>query len=188
MLLALRGYTQEYVASSSIPDGIVLRRHLDLGRRTGRRYTRRAILGLIVLVPVLGIFNLFGQRPHTETATTKDATLSVYSPTALRGGLLFTARFHIRARTELKRTLLVLDPGWIEDMQVNSITPQPVSSASRNGRIVLDLGHLAAGTSNLTFIEFQVNPTNVGHRSQSIELDDGPQRLLTIKRTITIFP
>jgi hypothetical protein len=174
--------------SSSIPEGIVLRRHLDLGRRTGQRYTRRAILGLVILVPILGIFNLFGQRPHTETLSTNHATLSVYSPTALRGGLLFTARFHIKAKTDLKRTLLVLDPGWIEDMQVNSITPQPVSSASRNGRIVLDLGHLAAGTSNLIFIEFQVNPTNVGHRAQNVELDDGPHHLLTIKRTITIFP
>jgi hypothetical protein len=33
-----------------------------------------------------------------------------------------------------------------------------------------------------------VNPTNVGHRSQNVELDDGNAKLLTIKRSITIFP
>jgi hypothetical protein len=53
---------------------------------------------------------------------------------------------------------------------------------------VLDLGHIPAGNSYILFVEFQVNPTNVGHRSQAVELEDGQSQLLTIHRTITIFP
>jgi hypothetical protein len=88
----------------------------------------------------------------------------------------------------LKNAILVLDPGWIEGMQVNSINPQPVNEGSRNGRLVLQLGHIPAGSSYIEFIEFQVNPTNIGHRSQNVELDDGNTVLLKIHRTITIFP
>ena len=33
-----------------------------------------------------------------------------------------------------------------------------------------------------------MNPTNVGHRSQDVELYDGDELLATIDRSITIFP
>jgi len=137
---------------------------------------------------VLALFNLFGQRPETATVDTPSARLAVYSPTALRGGLLFTSRFHVTAHKDIRKALLILAPGWIEDMQVNSITPEPRSAGSRDGRIVLDLGPIAAGHSVITFIEFQVNPTNVGHRSQDVELDDGSRPLLHIERSVTVFP
>jgi hypothetical protein len=101
---------------------------------------------------------------------------------------MFTTRFHVTAHRDLKRARLVLDPGWVEGMQVNSINPQPLSDGSENGRIALTLGHIPAGRSYILFIEFQVNPTNVGHRSQNVELDDGQMPIATVHRTITIFP
>jgi hypothetical protein len=33
-----------------------------------------------------------------------------------------------------------------------------------------------------------VNPTNVGSRSQDVELYDGEDRLLAIDRQVTVFP
>jgi hypothetical protein len=33
-----------------------------------------------------------------------------------------------------------------------------------------------------------VNPTNVGHRTQHVQLYDGDQRLVVIDRTITVWP
>jgi hypothetical protein len=33
-----------------------------------------------------------------------------------------------------------------------------------------------------------VNPTNVGHRPQTVELFDGDRKLLELDRSITIFP
>ena len=38
------------------------------------------------------------------------------------------------------------------------------------------------------FLQLQVNPTNVGHRSQDVELYDGDELLATIERTITVWP
>jgi hypothetical protein len=170
------------------PDGIVLNRHRDLDGRDNHPAIRRTLLALVAVLLVLGLVNLFGQRPSTSRAATPAAVLSVYAPSHVRGGLLYTARFHVTARADVKKALLVLDPGWFEGMQVNSIVPQPVQDASRNGRTVFDLGHIAEGHSSILWIQFQVNPTNVGRRSQNIELDDGPNVISTIHRSITVYP
>jgi hypothetical protein len=170
------------------PDGIVLKRHRDLEGRENHPLVRRSLLALVAVLLVVGLLNVFGQVPSTSRAATPAAVLSVYSPTNVRGGLLYTSRFHVTARTDLRKALLVLDSGWFEGMQVNSIVPQPIQDASRDGRVVFDLGHIAKGHSSILWIQFQVNPTNVGHRSQNVELDDGPTLISTIHRKITVYP
>ena len=173
---------------AAVPDGIVLRRHRDLVGRAWHVWPQRVLLWLIAAILILGLLNVFGQRPLTSRAADAAAILSVYSPARVRGGLLYTARFHVTAKTDLKKVSLVLDPGWVEGMQINSINPQPIGEASRDGRIALDLGHIPAGHSAIYFVEFQVDPTNVGYRSQNVELDDQGKRLFFIRRTIMIFP
>jgi hypothetical protein len=170
------------------PDGIVLKRHRDLDGRGNHPWIRRGLLGLIAAFLVVGLLNVFGQRPATSRAATPGAVLSVYAPTRVRGGLLYTARFHVSARSDLKKAMLVLDSGWFEGMQVNSIVPQPLAEGSRNGRVVYELGHIAKGDSSILWIQFQVNPTNIGRRSQNVELDDGAQVLSTVHRSVTVFP
>jgi len=149
---------------------------------------RRVCLVLLVVLCALGLANLFGQRPSTSKAATAAASLSLYAPTHVRSGLYFEARFHIVARRELKKATLVLDPGWAEGMTINTIEPSPIGEASADGKLVLTLGHIPAGKSYILFMQLQVNPTNVGHRSQNVELDDGTTPLLQIKRDVTIFP
>jgi hypothetical protein len=173
---------------AAVPDGIRLERHRDLEGRGWHQWATRILLASVSALLVLALFNLFGQRPLTSRAADSKAVLSVYSPSRVRGGLLYTARFHVTARTDLKKASLLLDPGWVEGMQINSINPQPVDEASNDGRLYLDLGHIPAHHSALYFVEFQVDPTNVGHRSQSVELDNNGKRLLFINRTITIYP
>src|SRR4051812_3954595 len=170
------------------PDGIVLNRHRDLEGRDNHPWIRRGLLGLIAVVLVLGLANVFGQRPSTSRAATPAAVLSVYAPARVRGGILYTARFHVSARRELKQATLVLDSGWFEGMQVNSIVPQPVQEGSRDGRPVFELGHIAKGDSSILWIQFQVNPTNIGRRSQDVELDDGAQVISVVHRSITVYP
>jgi hypothetical protein len=174
---------------ADIPDAIVLNRHRDF---VGRRYAvwpRWLGLGLITLFCVLGLANVFGQRPTTSTRAVPAAKLTLYAPTRLRGGLLFSARFRISAQRELKNAILVLDPGWAEGMAINTIEPSPLGEASKNGRLSLQLGHIPAGESHILYVEFQVNPTNVAwHRSQNVELDDGDTRVLAIKHSIVIYP
>ena len=72
---------------------------------------------------------------------------------------------------------------------MNTIEPSPLGQASRNGQLAFTLGHIPAGQSFLLFMQFQVNATNVAwHRPQNVELFDGGTHLLTIKRTVTVYP
>ena len=171
-----------------IPDGIVLKRHRDLDRRRGEAWVRRALFVLIGLVPLLALFNLFGQRPHLSSAASPPSSLEVYAPSRVRGGLLWEARFTITAHRELKDAVLELDKGWLEGMTMNTVEPAPVGEGSHDGKLVLDLGHVPRGQRHILFVQFQVNPTNVGRRPQDVSLYDGSRLLTTIHRRITVFP
>ncbi len=173
---------------ANVPDELALGRHRDLAGREKRPVARRVGLGVLGLLCVLGLVNLFGQRPRTDTAESAAARLDVYSPPRLRSGLFFESRFTIEAHDEIRNATLVLDPGWLEGMTLNTLEPAPISEANRDGRIALELGRIPAGTTHRFFLHFQVNPTNVGHRSQDVELHDGETPLLHIDRSVTVFP
>jgi hypothetical protein len=174
---------------ADIPDTIVLKRHRDLQGRRKDVWFRRSLLGLVGLIPLLALFNVFGQRPGGSTAATSTARLQLYAPSRLRGGLLYEARFHITARRELKEAILVLDPGWGEGQQINTIEPSPSGEASRDGQLELTLGHIPAGQSYVLYMQFQVNPTNIAwHRPQNVALFDGGTHLLTVKHRLTVYP
>jgi hypothetical protein len=173
---------------ASAPDGLTLERHRDMAGRQWWIWARRALLALLAVVPVLALFDVFGQRPETTEVDAPQASLSVYAPDHARSGLIYAARFHINAHRDIKDAYLVLDPGWAEGYTVNGLAPQPLTEASRNGRIAFGFGHIPAGHSVIFFLSLQVNPTNVGRHSQNVELDDGETPILTVHRIITIFP
>jgi hypothetical protein len=178
----------ERLRVADAPDTIVLRRHRDLAGRRKEQWVRRALLALVAVIPILALFNLFGQRPGTSKASVSAATLSVYAPTRVRGGLLWEARFHITAHQEMKNAILVLGTGWLEGMTLNTIEPSPVGEASQNGKLALTLGHIPENQSFILFVQFQVNPTNVGRRSRQVVLYDGNTRIATVNQKVTIFP
>ena len=173
---------------TDVPDTLTLARHRDLhGLRAP--WPRRTIVALIAAFSILGLANVFGQRPSTTTAAAPAASLALYAPTHLRGGLLYSARFHITAHRDLRNAELVLDPGWTEGMAVNTIEPGPLGEGSSNGRLTLQLGHIARGRSYLLFMQFQVNPTNVAwHRPAGVTLTDGSTPILRIARSYVIYP
>ena len=169
------------------PAFLTLRRNRD---RTGRLELsiRRSVVALLSLLLLAGLLNVFGQRPATSEAGTAAASLKVYAPDRVRGGLYYEARFTITARREVKEARLVLDTGWLEGLTVNTIEPSPVGEASRDGKLVLTLGHIPEGTSYISYVQMQVNPTNVGHRSQDVALYDGDKFLTSVDRTVTVYP
>ena len=169
-------------------DSVNLARARESRGRAREVWVRRAGLVVVAAIVVLALFNVFGQAPGEATASSPAATLTVLSPARVRGGLLFEARFTIVAHQELKQTALVLGRGWAEGMTINTIEPSPIGEASRDGNLVLTLGHIPAGATYLLFMQLQVNPTNIGHRSQDVALYDGDTLLTTIDRDITIFP
>ena len=170
------------------PDGIVLRRHRDLVGRTWHPWVRRGVLVLLGVILLLALLDVFGQRPTTVITDSPAARLELSSPSSVRGGLMFQARFTIRAHRDLKAATLVLGEGWLENMTVNTIEPTPVNEASDDGKLSLELGHIPAGRKYVLFIQFQVNPTNVGRREQTAVLRDGDEQLLTYEKTITVYP
>ncbi|HEY3922009.1 MAG TPA: hypothetical protein VGL76_07830 [Gaiellaceae bacterium] len=175
---------------TEIPDTLVLLRHRDqkgLGRHGP--HVRRVVLGAIAAVSVLGLLNVFGQRPATTVASAPAATLAVNAPSTLRSGLLWSAQFRITARQDLKKATLVLDEGWGNGIGINTIEPSPLGQASRDGRIAFDLGHIAKGSTFVLFMQFQVNATTVAwRRSQNVELDDGNTKVLILHHHVTIYP
>jgi hypothetical protein len=172
---------------TDVPDELTLKVNRD---REGRRdvYLRRGAFAAILVLLALGLFNLFGQRPSTTTADSSVATLQVHAPERVRGGLYYQARFRIDAISEVKEATLVLDPGWGEGITMNTIVPSPLGEASRDGDLAFELGRIPAGQKHVFFLQLQVNPTNVGHRSQNVRLFDGDQLLATVERTVTVFP
>jgi hypothetical protein len=175
---------------ADVPDMLVLERHRDLEgfSRTGIWF-RRGVLSAIALVSVLALLDVFGQRPTTVKVDAAPATLSLYAPTAVRGGDFFEARFHITAKKNVENAILKLDPGWAEGMSMNTIEPSPVGETSDNGRLSFELGRIEEDHSFILFMQFQVNPTNLAwNRPQNVELDDGTRVIARIDRTITVFP
>jgi len=183
-----RAFATNPALVADTPDRIVLRRHLELqswGFNRPVRYTLLSLLGVFLL---LGLIGLFGQSPETVTATSEKADLELYAPDRLRGGLLYEARFTIRAHEDLKHAVLRLQSGWAESQQLNTIEPSPIAETSRDGDLLFTLGPVKQGQKYVLYIEFQVNPTNVGRRSADVALYDGDERLLTIERTLKVFP
>jgi len=173
---------------ADIPKGIVLKEHRDLQSVAFFRPARYALLVLVGAFILLGLFNVFGQRPEGHVIDTPEAKIELYAPSRLRGGLLYEVRFTVSAHRDVKDLLLQLSPGWSEGMQQNTIEPSPLGEASRNGDLLFDLGHIPAGTKYRMFMQFQVNPTNVGHRRADATFYDGKAKLATFHRKVTVFP
>ena len=171
-----------------IPDTIILERDRDLGPRRNDIWIRRGLFALICVVPVLALANLFGQRPDTSAATAEAARFSVSAPAHVRGGLLYQAQFRITAKKDLHQAALVLDRGWLDGMTINTIEPSPASETSHDGKLGLDLGPISQGQTFVLYVDFQVNPTTVGRQNQTVTLYDGNEALVTLHRTLTVFP
>ena len=106
---------------------------------------RRGLVAVVALVAILALLGFVGQTPSTTRVDAAAATLSVDAPNAVRGGLLYQARFTVMAHQALKDATLVLNDKWIDGLTMNTIEPSPVNQASRNGSLVFELGHLPAG-------------------------------------------
>ena len=149
---------------------------------------RWTVLGLLAAIAVVALFGVLGQNARETTGAADAAELEVSAPARLRGGLFFQGRFTVDAREPIEDATLVLGPGWLENMHINTIEPAPTEEASRDGELALSYGPLAAGDRLVVYMQFQVNPTNVGRRSADVGLYDGATEILTVDRTATVFP
>jgi hypothetical protein len=151
-------------------------------------WARRAVVSLFAAIALLALWGFIGQRDSESVARAGDVTMVVSAPSTVRGGLYFQATVDITTRSEIASPRLVLDEGWFEGMQVNSIEPAAESEAARDGRVVLTYAALEPDDRLKIWLQFQVDPTNPGRRSYGIELDDATRPLVRVNRDITVLP
>jgi len=167
----------EEIAADTSPRGVVI------GHRA-----RWVWMSLFAAISVAALIGFFGQRLSESAAVAPAATLRLSAPNVVRGGLFFQSRVDIRVRRAIEHPRIVLANGWLEQMQFNTLEPQPMSEAGRDGRVVLSYDRLDAGDRLVVWMQFQVNPVNVGHRSYDVELDDADRPVARVERTITVLP
>ena len=175
-------------AAQELPDGLERDRHLEQAAHPVRVWGRRTLLLATLALPVLALFNVFGQRATTTSAASPKATLSVHAPARLRGGLLYQTRFTISAHRQIKSLSLVLSPGWFDGLTVNAAEPQPSQEASKNGSVSLNYGAVDAGKRLIAFIYWQANPTTVADRDVTADIYDGKTHLAHVHRNLTVLP
>ncbi|MEX1358538.1 MAG: hypothetical protein WD981_07945 [Gaiellaceae bacterium] len=172
---------------TTTPDYLTLKEHRDDSHAV-ERAARWTVIGLLAAIGVAALLNVFGERPTTTKATGAAAELTVAAPDRLRGGLFYQGRISVLARERLEDAVIVLDAGWAEQTHINTIEPSPIEESGKDGRLALGYGELEAGERLVVYLQLQVNPTNVGRRSQRVELRDGPTLVAAANRTITVFP
>ena len=151
-------------------------------------WARRVVTALFALTAAAALWGFFGQRASDSIAAGPAARVHLAAPETVRGGLFFQSRIEIRALAAIEHPRLVLGEGWFEGMQVNSIEPAAESETSRDGQLVLSYGALEPGDVLRVWLQFQVEPTNVGTRDYSVELDDEDRLLVRVPRTIRVLP
>lgn len=172
------------------PDCLDLKLHRDWEGRRLEPWLPNVLFVLICLIPVLALFNVFGQGPESATVSNPNgvASMTLRAPTSIRAGLLFEARFDIDVKKEIKDAVLVLDSGWNEQLTLNTMAPSASSETSKNGSLALDLGAIPAGKRWRQYLQFQANPVNLGKQSQGVTLFDGNVPLLHLNRDVMVWP
>lgn len=183
-----RAAVEAHDVTPDLPDGLDRRHHAELAGRRLEPRVRRAILGLLAVAVVAALLGAAGQRPHTSTAAGPAARLELRAPKVVRGGLLFQARIEVTAIRAIEHPRLVLDEGWLERLQINTIEPAPASEASRDGRLVLSYDALSPGDVLVVHLQFQVDPTSVGVTDNDVELDDAETPIATVTRRLRRLP
>jgi hypothetical protein len=174
---------------AAVPDQLDRKTHVELYRRDIEPYFRRAFLLLFVGLGAAGLANVFGQ--HTSAVSVESpgvAKLTLEAPGAARGGLIYEASFRIDAYRDLAKPTLVLDPGWFDGLTINTVDPDAVTWGQQEGRNTLELPAIAAGEHFVLRLQYQVNPTLLGRRSQNVAFEDGGTPILTLRHGETIFP
>jgi hypothetical protein len=149
----------------------------------------RLVLLIFLAYVALGLANTFGQETTTSDARGPAAALHVVAPGTLRSGLLFQVLVQVRALRRVASGWLLFSPAWFSGLTTNAIAPQPSRQTDRHGWPAFALGEIGAGQSRTYRFYFQVNPTTIAwRRAEDVRLDDGSTPLVTVHRSISVFP
>ncbi|MEA2270035.1 MAG: hypothetical protein QOC64_2645 [Solirubrobacteraceae bacterium] len=173
---------------SELDKRVDLERMRDLRGRYRHPWLRRSLLGLMTIGVLAAAAGAIGQATKTVAADGSGARLEVQLPDTLRGGLLWRARIAVRTDLAIKLPRLILGPGFVEGMQLNTLEPAPASEAARGPRVVLSYPELDAGDELVVYLQLQVNPTTVGSQDMTVELDDETTPVARVSHTTRVLP
>lgn len=176
------------MADADYPPRIDRARHEELTGRTRYVWLRRVAIVLVAVMPVLALVNVFGQHSALTVSVSPAASLGIDSPSRVRGGLIFTTKIVVTPSIQINDGQIYLDNGWFQNMSLNAVSPQPSNQSAQGPWQVWDFGQMPAHTAYTIWISWQTNPVNIGTRSQTIELYDGKDKLMTAHHTLTVFP
>jgi hypothetical protein len=149
---------------------------------------RRLAVGVLCAVLLAGLAGAFGQGTVRSVGRGSAGELTVIAPDRVRGGLLFQARFEIRAITSIAKPTLVLQNGWLEGSTMTTLEPSPTRETNRAGAFEFEFEGMSAGEVRSIYLDFQVNPAGYGNRSQRVELRDGTRLIASTSRSMAILP
>ena len=169
-------------------EALDLARLRDLEGRRGHPWIRRALLVLLAVPVILGLTGALGQGTITRSASGPRAQLALHAPRVVRGGLLWPARITVRALQTIRHPRLILDRGYVEGMQLNTIEPAPTSEAARGPRLVFSYDELSPGDELVVYLQLQTDPTTSGRQDAAVALDDATRQLARVEHTIMVLP
>jgi hypothetical protein len=173
---------------TALPDHLDRSANVDLhGRNIEPRFRRAGLLVLLV-VCALGLANVFGQHTHALSVDSSAAKLTVETPGAARGGLIYQSIFTIEAHEDLSEPTLHLEQGWFDGLTINTVQPDAVDWGQQEKRNTLKLPPIASGQEFVLRLQYQVNPTVLGRRSQDVVLMDAGTELVRLDHAQTLFP
>ena len=166
-------------------DHLELARHRDLVGRGSAGPARVVARVALLVLPVLALLNVFGQRASVSGA---GRALEVRTPTALRGGLIWQSTIVIRAEDAIAAPRLVFGPDWLQGFTLNSIEPAPEGETADGASLAFDFADMDAGDALRLVMQWQVNPTSTGKRDFDVTLKDGDRTLAVTRRDVRVWP
>jgi hypothetical protein len=171
-----------------------LARVRDLSGRSAHVWYRRVTIGVLLVFVLAALGGLFGQTSHTRQVAGSAATVTIRATHTVRGGLLWPARIQIQAKQKIVSPQVVLGPGFVKGMQVNTLEPSATSETTRTttdgspGSLALTYPTLDAGQSLTVYIQLQVDPTTIGGQDVSVSLEGANIQPIRSPATLHVLP
>lgn len=129
------------------------------------------MLVLMTALVVVALTGRFGQAERKLSVSHPDADIALTVPSALRGGLMWRAKITVTAHKRIVRPELILAPGYVAGMQLNTVAPNAADESNRGDSLVLTYATIEAGDELTVHLQLQVDPTTAGRQDLSVSLD-----------------
>ncbi|MDC7808744.1 hypothetical protein [Sphingomonas koreensis] len=156
------------------------------GGRGQRRWIALALLSLLMLAALLGLFG--GGKIRRMVAEGPDVRLELSTSRVIRNGEFFEMRVRIIARRPVEKAVLAVPTSLWRDMTINTIIPAASEEKFEGNAFRFEYGALEPGETLDIKIDGQINPPLfLGTSGRVVVLDDA-RELAVIPLEITVLP